>query len=452
MSLENDKKFPFMRYGAFAAGDLGCQFIYYWVTAFLMIFYTDVFIIPAAAVSVLMLVVRLYDAITDPLVGGIMDRTTSRWGRYRPWIFIGGLGLAISACFMFWAHPNWGEGGKIVYIYVTYIVTLTFFTMFYMAYMALNACISTDSMVRAKASSYRIVLSYVGMFLVGYFAPLMLNKFGKTSSVNAYLISIIIFAVIGFPLMAWTAIGSKEVVAPRKNHDKISFKRQVAALFKNKPMLILIICMTVYGVQMNGRLTIATYYCTYVAGDFSIFTIFNSINSLFAIVGAFTAPFIYKLTKHKGKAAFIVLIACSVSMALQYFISAPSMGFYILTVVSGYCYGAFSTLIFSMIPDAVDFAQYKFNIRVDGFLSASASLGFKVGGAVGTSVIGILLSASGYVANAVQNTQTTVTINALMTLAPAFMTLIAAFSLLGYGLSDKKHNEILGVLRENNSL
>lgn len=443
---------PWKRYAAFAVGDLGSQFIYYWVTAFLMIFYTDVFIIPAAVVSILMLVVRLYDAIIDPLVGAVMDKTTSRWGRYRPWIFTGGLGLAISACFMFWAHPDWSEGGKIVYIYITYIVTLTFFTMFYMAYMALNACISTDSMVRARASSYRIVLSYVGMFLVGYFAPLLLNKFGGTNSVNAYLISIIIFAVIGFPLMAWTAAGSREVVAPKKNHDKISFRKQVNALFKNKPMLILLICMTVYGIQMNGRLTIATYYCTYVAGDFSIFTVFNSINSLLAVVGAFTAPFIYKFTKHKGKAAFIILLVCTAAMALQYFIAAPSMGFYILTVISGYCYGAFSALIFSMIPDAIDFAQYKFNVRVDGFLSASASFGFKVGGAVGTSIIGILLSASGYVANAVQNTATAFTINVLMTLAPAAMTLIAALSLLGYGLSDKKHNEILNVLQEKNSL
>ena len=117
-----------------------------------MIFYTDVVGIPTAYVSVLLLVVRLYDAINDPLLGSMMDKTKSRYGRYRPWIAIGGIGLAVSTALLFWAHPDMNFAGKIVYMYVTYMVAVTFSTLFYMSYLALGGCLSPDSMIRTKAS------------------------------------------------------------------------------------------------------------------------------------------------------------------------------------------------------------------------------------------------------------------------------------------------------------
>lgn len=447
-----DGVLPFRERLCFAFGDLGYQFVFYWVTAFLMIFYTDVFLIPAGAVSVLMLVVRLYDAVNDPIIGSAMDRTRGKMGRYRPWVLAGGAGLLISAILMFWAHPYWSETAKIVYMYITYIVVVTFSTMFYMAYMALNGCISVDSLERARASGLRMVMSYVGMLLIGYGAPYMIGYFGSESTVYGYLYSVILCAVIAIPLILATGLGTKEVIYAEGVKEKIPLKQQWNALLKNKPMLILLICMTAHGFQMNGRLTVATYYCTYVADGEGVLAAFNLLNSLLAILGSVAGPWLFKITGHKGKASAAVLYVCTISMVLQYFVKAPSMEFYLLVSLTGFCYGAFSSLMFSMIPDAVDYAQYQHHVRVDGFLNAMASFGFKVGGAVSTSMTGAVLMFFGYVPNVQQNASCLHAIRALMTMLPGLVCLIAATFLLFYKLDQKTQAQIIEELQEREVL
>lgn len=436
----------------FSFGDLGYQCVFYWVTAFLMIFYTDVFLIPAAAVSVLMLIVRLYDAINDPVIGSLMDRTSSRMGRYRPWILVGGIGLLISVIFMFWAHPDWNEASKIVYMYVTYIAVVTFSTIFYMAYMALNGCISVNSLDRTRASGARMVMSYLGMLVIGYAAPYVIQQFGASNPGNGYLIGIIISAVIALPLILVCGLGTKEVVHSEGVREKIPMNRQWKALVKNTPMLILTLCMFVHGIQMNGRLMIATYYCTYVINSVSALAVFNLLNSVFAIGGSLAAPTIFRLTGNKGKASAVILYLCAVSMALQYTADSNLVLFYGLVSITGFCYGAFSTLMFSMIPDAVDFAQLKFNVRVDGFLNAVASFGFKVGGAISISLTGVVLSFFGYVANEVQNADCLNAIKILMTIGPAVSCFLAGTLLLFYKIDRKKQREMVETLKQRHSL
>jgi len=436
----------------FSFGDLGYQCVFYWITAFLMIFYTDVFFIPAAAVSVLMLVVRIYDAVNDPIIGSLMDRTRSKIGRYRPWIIVGGIGLLISVVLMFWAHPDWSETSKIVYMYVTYMIAVTFSTMFYMAYMSLNGCISVNSMERAKASGLRMVMSYAGMLLIGYAAPYMISWFGKEQTSDGYLISVIISAVIALPLIMATGLGTKEVVCPKGVKEKISLQQQWKALLKNRPMMILLFCMLAHGIQMNGRLMVATYYCTYVTNSLQVFAVFNLLNSLFAILGSIVAPTIFRLTGHKGKASAAILFVCAISMALQYYTGNQIVLFYILVSITGFCYGSFSALMFSMIPDAVDFAQYKYNVRVDGFLNAVASFGFKLGGAVITSLTGVVLSVFGYVANGQQNPACLQAIRIMMTFIPAVSCVLAAIALLFYKLDRKQHSRIIDELETRNVL
>ncbi|HCT90086.1 MAG TPA: hypothetical protein DF613_01690 [Lachnospiraceae bacterium] len=436
----------------FAFGDLGYQCVFFWVSSFLMIFYTDVFIIPASAVSVLMLVVRLYDAVNDPIIGSMMDRTHGRMGRYRPWILAGGLGLLVSVVFMFWAHPDWSDGGKILYMYVTYIVVVTFSTMFYMAYMALNGCISTNSMERARASSWRMVMSYAGMLAVGYAAPYMIGSLGGGNAVYGYLASVLVCGIVAVPLILATGLGTHEVVCSRGTGERIPMRQQWNALLKNRPMLILLVCMTAHGVQMNGRMTVATYYCTYIGTGAAVLAIFNLLNSLAAVAGCVAAPWLFRVTGHKGRASSAVLFICALAMAGQYFTTPPGIPFYLLVTVTGFCYGAFSSLMFSMIPDAVDYAQAEYGVRVDGFLNAVASFGFKAGGAVGTSLIGLVLSLCGYVAGGQQSAACMNAINLMMTVLPGLLCLLAALCLLGYTLDRKKQNEIIGKLVERDVL
>lgn len=438
----------------FATGDFAYNCVFYWVTSYLMIFYTDVFLIPASAVSVLMLVVRFYDAINDPIIGSLMDRTKSKMGRYRPWIIVGGLGLVVTGLLMFWAHPAWGGNAKLVYMYVTYMLVVTFSTIFYMAYMALTGCITSNALERAKASSWRMIASYGAMLVVGYAAPYMIAYFGSESAVEGYLVSVLICSAVAVPLFIMTGMGTRERITGQIDGktQRIPMKQQWKALVSNKPMLILLICMAAHGVQMNGRLSIATYYCMYVGSGTGVLAVFNLLNSLACVIGCFLAPWIFKITGHKGKASAGILFVCALSMFGQYFTTVPGVLFYLLTVIVGLCYGCFSSLMFSMIPDAVDLSQSKEGVRLDGFFNAIASFGFKCGGAVGTSIIGLVLARTGYVANQAQTDTCLQAIRLLMSALPGMFCLIAGLFLLGYKISRKKHDEIINELTEKNML
>lgn len=287
------------------------------------------------------------------------------------------------------------------------------------------------------------------MLVVGYGAPYLLAYFGSESMVRGYLISVLICCVIAFPLFLMTGFGTRERVYAVSQGErlKLSVKEQWKMLMQNKPMLILIICMTAHGVQMNGRMSIATYYCTYVGTGTGVLAVFNLLNSLACVVGCLAAPWLFRITGHKGKVSSGILLLCALSMFGQYFTPVPSALFYILVIITGLCYGSFSALMFSMIPDAVDYTHAEHGVRLDGFYNAIASFGFKAGGAVGTSVIGMVLAKSGYVANQVQTDGCLRAIRLLMSALPGTFCLLAAVCLLGYSISNKRHEEIMSRLQ-----
>ena len=247
----------------YALGDFGYNFMYYWLSTYLMIYYTDTIGIPAATVSVMMLVVRIFDAFNDPVIGSLADRTNSRWGRYRPWFMLGSIAMACFIVLIFAASPGWQMTSRLLWMWGIYLLLTVASTCSNMPYGALNGCITPDSEDRAKVSGLRMMFANVSSMVTVIIAvPLMIafSSDGSASSARGYFWAVLITCVLGLPTMIVSCCKTKEVLTPPPTQNKIPMNLQMKSLVKNKAVLILIIGQFILGCVLYGRAAMLAAY------------------------------------------------------------------------------------------------------------------------------------------------------------------------------------------------
>ena len=195
---ENDTniKVPFISKLAYGMGDVGCNFSWMFVGNFLMIFYTDVFGISMSAVAALMLFSRFWDAINDPIVGGLTDSTNTRWGRYRPWLLIAAPLTAVVLIASFWAHPDWNDTVKIVYMIITYCILVLGYTCVNIPYGTLCGAMTQNIEERAKINTFRSVSAMIAIGVINIITIPLISKLGNGSDQQGYLLVAILYGII----------------------------------------------------------------------------------------------------------------------------------------------------------------------------------------------------------------------------------------------------------------
>lgn len=237
-SAEVDKslyiKIPLLNKVLYNCGDIGNSFSWGFVGSFLVIFYTDVFGISAAAVSLLLLVSRIWDGINDPIVGILADRTKSRWGRYRPWILFGMFPLGIFTVLTFWAHPEFSSSGKLVYAYVTYFFLSFFNTVVIVPHASLISTMTQDPNERSKLAGMRMAFGFIGNTIVGILVIKMVPYFGQGNNVKGYLFTAFIMAfALAIPMFILDFSGTKEVVNPPLHQRKVPIIKLLKDVMRN---------------------------------------------------------------------------------------------------------------------------------------------------------------------------------------------------------------------------
>ena len=182
-----DVKVPLISKIAYGMGDVGCNFSWMFVGNFLMIFYTDVFGIGMSAVAGLMLFSRFWDAVNDPVIGGLTDKTKSRWGRYRPWLLFAAPITAVILSLTFWAHPDWPDTAKIVYMVITYCLLVLGYTCVNIPYGTLCGAMTQNIDERAKINTSRSVAAMVAIGIINIITVPSVTKFGSNSPMQGYL-------------------------------------------------------------------------------------------------------------------------------------------------------------------------------------------------------------------------------------------------------------------------
>ena len=455
-------------------GDMSSSMFWKLFSYFLPFFYSNVFGLSLADAGMLMLITRLWDAVSDPMMGILADRTKTRWGKYRPYLLFFSLPFAVCGVLLFTTPEN----GKTVWAYVTYILMMTVYTGINVPYGSLLNVMTADSDEKSVLSSYRMFFAYAGSFIaLGVWEPLC-NMFDKTrvavegaegglasisTNPEAWQHAMIVIAVCCFILFILSFLMTKEYV---KSESTVSVGKDLKLLLKNKPWWILVGAALASNLFNTVRGTTAAYFfadylqkSVELAPQWAFLVsagIFLSIGEIANMVGVVLAV---PLSKNLGKkSTYMLSMAALAGLSVVFFFLPPTAGGYWamlgLQIVICVFSGVMSPLIWSMYADVADYTEFKEGTSSTGLIFSSASMAQKFGGALGGSAVMWLLAAFGYntIAGAVQTETAIMGLRMLMSFVPAAIAALAVFIVWFYPLTKKKMEGVQVELAEKRGL
>lgn len=433
----------------YALGDVASNFYWRVFDVFLFMFYTDVFGLPPAAVGTMMLVTRLIDAISDPLMGATADRTKTRFGKFRPYLLWGAIPLAAAGVLVF-TVPETTEGGKLVWAYLTYIFMMLAYTFINVPYGALLGVVTSDSQQRTTLTSFRFIGAFSGGTLVAYLTPELVNWLGNGNEALGWQLTMTVYGVVACGLFTLTFLSTKERIQPPPE-QKTAVLQDIKDLTSNKPWLVLFSLALIIMITISLRASVGTFYFKYHIGREDLIGIFTGIYMVSLGVGAAITPLLLKWVGDKRRLLMILMIIVASLSFLMFFVPAQQIWLvFILQSAIGLALGPKSPLVFSMYADTADYSQWKNGRRATAMIFSAASFAQKLGGALAGAMIGWLLGALGYVANQIQNADSQMGIVMLMTVIPAVFAALSVLVIRFYSLSTEQLEHIQSELGYNN--
>lgn len=402
MGESKHSAFSFKTYILFGIGALGYGILGNMASSFISFYYTDIIGVSAAIVSFMLISVRLFDAVNDTIIGAIADRTNTKWGRYRPWMFMGGLLWVVCVILLFHASPEWNPIFSAVWMFALYCIISMASGAAAMAHAALLGIISDTSMQRAKLSASKQFFSLLGAMVSSLSFSSLVVLLAGDDRASGYSQMAVIVGCISFAVIALTCVTMKERPIKPISKEKSTIKRQLVSFFRNPLMVAVVVGFFLQGLLSYGRNGMLMYYFTYVCNNSTLMATYSILINSTNMIGCLAAPYVLNLFKHKGRLSAFNSFVAGIAMIICYFTPAPSMLFWVFMILAAFFQGVQTTITFSMIADAADYSEWKLGIRNDGFYSALSTFGLKSGGAIMPSVGLFIITAAGYIPNAVQ--------------------------------------------------
>src|SRR5471030_844199 len=410
----------------FGMGDAGCNMVWGSITMFLAYFYTDIFGLAPALVGVLLLSVRVIDAVTDPIMGAIADRTRSRWGRFRPYLLWLSVPFAVFSILMY-TTPDWSYTAKLVYAFVTYFLMSLIYTAINIPYCSLGGVISSDPQERVSCQSWRFILVGVATLIISLTLLPMVDWFGGGNRAQGFQWAMTVLSLIGCLMFLFCFATVRERVKPAiPTNDAL--KADLRDIWKNDQW-VRILMLTFFNVCPGFiRMAATMYYITYAMEKSSGFaSLFISLGVIGMMIGsALAKPLTDKYCKLK--VFFWTNIVLAIFSSSFYFLN-PHLTSLILVMyfLLNILHQIPSPLHWSLMADVDDYGEWKTGKRITG-ISFSGNLFFlKVGLAVAGAFVGFVLSAYGYDAGAARQSDHAINgIVLLFTVIPGVGYLITA--------------------------
>ncbi|MCF3648859.1 MFS transporter [Synoicihabitans lomoniglobus] len=426
----------------YGLGDTASNFVFHTINVFLFYYYTDVFGLAAGAAGTLFIVARFFDAVSDPLMGALADRTQTRWGKYRPYLLWMAVPFGIAGYLLF-ANPDLSASGKLIYAYITYILMMLVYTAINIPYSAMLGVITPSSQERTSLSTFRFVCAFAGQFLIVAAARPLIAKFGEGNEAAGFQATMAIFAVVAVGLFVFTFLTTRERVQPPPS-QKPDLRKELGLLVRNRPWVILSIAgvLTLANVAIRGAVTV--HYFKYYVGDdgtpwfgvFDLTTVFMTSGTLALIAGVACTPL---FTRFAGKRSLMIWLSAANALAMASFFFIPPEATVLMLVVNilgTFIIGPTPALVWAMFADAADYGMWKLGHRSTALVFSSAQFAQKMGLTIGGGVPGIVLAYYGFVANDIQTESSLLGVRLLFTILPAAFAIGGVIAIWFYPLRE----------------
>ncbi len=432
----------------YGLGDFSSSMFWKMFSVYLLFFYTDVFGIPAAVVGTMFLITRIFDGLNDPLMGIIADRTTTRYGKFRPYLLWIAAPFGLLGILLF-TTPDFTINQKIVYAYLTYCAMMIAYTAVNVPYSSLLGVMTSDLEDRTSLASYRFLFAFAGSILVLATAePLAELLGGKGENPQTgWQQTMTIYSFIAALLFIGTFLLTRERITPSASQET-SLKDDLKDLAKNKPWFILLgagICTLIFNSIRDGS---TIYYFKYYVVSQEAFqlpvvqvtitfsTLYLVLGQMANILGVLLAKPVSALIGKKN--TFIGAMALAAVMsALFYFFRADQVSIiFIFQFLISTCAGIIFPLLWSMYADIADYSEWKTGRRATGLIFSSSSMSQKMGWTLGGALTGWILAYYGFEANMEQTQEAQKGIRMMMSILPAVGACLSAFFLVFYKLND----------------
>lgn len=435
---------------SYGFGDTACNIVFGMISTLLTLFYTDYAGISVATVGLVMLISRIFDGTSDVIMGFIVNRTKSKWGKARPWILWMSIPYCISAIALF-AVPQSNEMLQFWYIFITYnLCTTVFYTAINVPYGTLSTMMTRSSHERDLLSIFRMSMAPVGRIIAVTFTMPVVKLFGDDQA--AWIKAMSMWVILAFIMLLTCFVNCRETVRLEAvDKIKVPFAKNIKALLTNQYFWATLILWTVTCVHGTIVGTSLPYYCKYIFNNDSwMYSILYFAEAGTLIIGAMICPL---LLRKMGKRN-ISLIGAVIAVAAQALLLLNPYSFrwvLITSIVRALGEAPLTAVVFGMMGDVIEFGQWKTKIRQESLIFGGGSLGFKLGTGITSAVITSLLSKSGYLSsagNSVMQPQSAINmIRLIYVWGPILIWTVAVVVLLLYKL-DQKYPRIMEELGE----
>lgn len=433
---------PSREVASYCVGAVGSNVIYALVATYLMVYYTESFGLKALAVGTLFLVVRIWDAITDVMMGIIVDNTNTRWGRFRPFLLVGGFITAVTSAACFFS-PSLSDAGKLIYAYFTYIAWSMAYTSCDIPFWSLTPAMTDDPQDRTRIVSASRTAAQVGYWIVYVGALPLVGFFG-----NWFIVGILA-GVIGFAGFLVAFFGVKErCVLPR--HEPQTVKAVVHLFGQNAPLRYLMTACLLLEAVSAIRGTFGVYYFKYYLHAEKSTPIYLGITITMVIAGCLAAP---ALARRFGKVpcALYAYVIVGVLTMLMYFVRDNVNAIFVLAGFIGFFDGVSNVARMSCLADCVEYGEWKTGNRAEGMVFSTNVFKTKLSGAISGALAAYLLAGIGFVANQAQAESTLNWMVLFFTLILGAGSIAAIMPLFKYELTESRFAQIVAELHRRKS-